>query len=163
MATTYTPIASTTLGSATASITLSSIPSTYTDLKLVMVGAGGGGDLVVRFNSDSASTYSYTGLYCDTTTVYSSRATGTSGYIDFNAFSGVLGSDPNITIIDIFSYSKSIYKSMLSTTNTYPYGNVSYVSLYQNTAAISSITMFTNNSVNLSAGFMATLYGIKKA
>ena len=56
---TYTPIATQTLGSAAASVTFSSIPQGYTDLVLVdnVKSASGAGDseLDVRFNGDSGS------------------------------------------------------------------------------------------------------------
>ena len=68
-------IATQTLGSATASITFSSIPSTYTDLRIVFSGTGATVlNLKVRFNGDSASNYSQTNLQGLGYSVQSSRA-----------------------------------------------------------------------------------------
>ena len=58
---TYTPIATTTLGSAAADVTFSSISSAYTDLFLAInCGAAGVTDMGIRFNSDTGSNYSLT-------------------------------------------------------------------------------------------------------
>jgi hypothetical protein len=58
MATTYEPIATTTLGTAAASITFSSIPATYTDLRLVVMCKLLAHQLLMfRFNSDTGSNY----------------------------------------------------------------------------------------------------------
>ena len=61
---TYTPIASTTLGSAAASYTFSSIPNTYTDLVLIasMADSNSGADqrMLVQVNGDTGTKYSTT-------------------------------------------------------------------------------------------------------
>ena len=60
MPATYEPIATTTLGSAAASITFSSIAGTYTDLRLVMVGTTSASDWAfVRFNGTDGSSTAY--------------------------------------------------------------------------------------------------------
>jgi len=59
MPSTYTPIATNTLASVSTGVTFSSIPSTYTDLVLVinyrLDGTGTGAAGALRFNSDSGS------------------------------------------------------------------------------------------------------------
>ena len=64
MAITYEPIATTTLGTAAASVTFSTISGAFTDLVLVMAfantGVGNGNDILMQFNSDSGSNYSRT-------------------------------------------------------------------------------------------------------
>ena len=64
MPATYEPIASTTLGTAAADITFSSIPGTYTDLVLVLYGgfATAASDLYTQFNSDTGTNYSNSDL-----------------------------------------------------------------------------------------------------
>jgi hypothetical protein len=75
---TYTQIASTTLGSAAASVTFSSIAGTYTDLVLLSaasnLGVNGNG-LAIQFNTDTATNYSKTYWYGDGTSVASGRNT----------------------------------------------------------------------------------------
>ena len=57
---TYTKIASTTLGTAAASYTFNSIPSTYTDLVLVanIQQVTNGEDVAIQFNTDTGTNYS---------------------------------------------------------------------------------------------------------
>ena len=60
--TSFESIATTTLGSDTSSITMSSIPSTYASIqfRILMRNTGGGGcDLNLRANSDTGNNYSY--------------------------------------------------------------------------------------------------------
>jgi len=64
MPTTYEPIATTTLSTATASVTFSSISGTYTDLRLVIFALGATSDYpYVEINSDTGTNYSKTVLY----------------------------------------------------------------------------------------------------
>ena len=72
---TYTPIASQTLGSAAASVTFSSIPQGYTDLIIVMNGTTSTNEnTYMRYNSDSSSLYSVTYVGGDGSTASSGRA-----------------------------------------------------------------------------------------
>ena len=63
---TYTPIATNTLGSAQASVTFSSISGSYTDLVLI-INAGTSDaseqDCLIRVNGDTGSNYSATYMY----------------------------------------------------------------------------------------------------
>ena len=74
---TYTPIATTTLSSAQASVSFSSISGSYTDLILVSVGSvasgGGIGSIYAQFNSDASSNYSTTILYGTGSSALSTR------------------------------------------------------------------------------------------
>ena len=67
MPTTYTPLQTTTLGSSQASVTLSGISGSYTDLVVVIsaqgTSAGNDQDINMTFNSDTATNYSRTRLY----------------------------------------------------------------------------------------------------
>lgn len=65
MPATYEPISTTTLSSATTSINFTSIPATYTDLRIVWVyqTTTGGSYPIINFNSDAASNYSYITLF----------------------------------------------------------------------------------------------------
>ena len=161
MPATYEPIATTTLGSAAASITFSSIAGTYTDLRLVLVGNNGVGSNTtrLRFNSDTGTNYSRTFLEGDGTTASSGRNTsGTS----------ILVGDNRTTIgmqtIDIFSYAGSTYKTVLCTTSndTNGAGTVNRtVGLWRSTAAITSVEFSLADPFSI--GTTATLYGIKNA
>ena len=112
MPTTYEPIQSYTLGSATTGITFSSVPSTYTDLRVVLVEATDGANLGIRFNSDTASNYSYTYVQGNGSTASSSRGTSaTFGLMNGNGTSA----SPKFGLleIDIFSYAGGTNKTAL--------------------------------------------------
>jgi hypothetical protein len=79
MPATYEPIATTTLGSAASSITFSSIPATYTDLRLSVTTADAGATatyLALQFNSDTGANYSRTRITGNGSTATSNRTTG---------------------------------------------------------------------------------------
>jgi len=165
MATTYEPIATTTLGSAASSITFSSITSAYTDLRIIMNVAGGGSSnfVQIRFNSDATSNYSRTSLIADGSTVTSTRASATNGLLNVAASGSV---QPELILADIFSYSNtSVYKTWLSSDNSDANGSGNVgriVGLWRSTAAIDTI-LLQGNTGNFAAGTTATLYGILKA
>jgi hypothetical protein len=165
MATTYEKIASTTLGSAAATIDFNSIAGTYTDLRLVIVGkyTSGGGNTRIRFNSDTSSLYSSTRIAGDGSSASSDRLTN-QGFqrLSFNGNSSTV---PDFLTVDIFSYAGSTFKTSLITSSEDYNGSGSVirtVGLYRSTTAISSITISLDSST-MAAGTIATLYGILKA
>jgi hypothetical protein len=165
MATTYDKIATTTLGSAAATIDFNSIAGTYTDLRLVIVGkyTSGGGNTRIRFNSDTSSLYSSTRIAGDGSSASSDRLTN-QGFqrLSFNGNSSTI---PDFLTVDIFSYAGSTFKTSLITSSEDYNGSGSVirtVGLYRSTTAISSITISLDSST-MAAGTTATLYGILKA
>ena len=157
MTATYEKIATTTLGSATSTVTFSSIPSTYTDLVIVFNGTSAGSHTAgLRFNSDTGSNYSNTYLFGESGATASGRASNTTSSSQFY---------PNTTIgtavINIANYSNTTtYKTILtrwSNTSNYALANVG---LWRSTAAINTV-LFTGNSTNFQTGSTFTLYGIK--
>lgn len=161
MTATYDPIATTTLSSATNSITFSSISSGFTDLRLVLFNRGDlGSTILVRFNSDSGTNYSRVRLQGDGTSATSSLST--------NQTAVICGNQPSATnvwglhTVDVFSYAGSTNKTCLITASEDANGSGSaqrQVALWRNTAAINTLTISASN--NFSAGTTATLYGIK--
>jgi len=167
MASTYEKIATTTLGSA-GTITFSSIPATYTDLRVILNGknATASDYIVVRFNGDTGTNYSGTNLSGNGTSVSSyTESNGTKGYWGNYA----LGSSTTILTLwtmDIFSYAGSTYKTVLCSTsnNLGATGEVlRTVGLYRSTNAITTILILNDGSTNFAVGTTATLYGIKAA
>jgi hypothetical protein len=165
MPATYEPIATTTLGSAAATITFSSIASSWTDLRLVLIGtSSAGGSGYCRFNSDSGTNYSITYLRGDGSTASSVRSTNYDR-VGFNGDNGISTTIPSMATIDIFSYAGSTNKTCLTTSPQDMNGSGSYeatVALWRNTAAITSITLSLSGG-NFASGYTATLYGIKNA
>jgi hypothetical protein len=165
---TYESIATTTLSSTAQNYTFSSIPQTYTDLRLIVTGAnsvGSGNDVTsLRFNGVTSTLYSYSQLIGNGTIADVGNGT-TSQFIAL----GRLGISPNIghIIIDVLNYTNtSTNKSLLCRWNVpATYVGVT-VGLYRNTSAITSITIDANQfagTTTFLAGTSFTLYGIKAA
>jgi hypothetical protein len=162
---TYDPIATTTLGSGANTITFSSIPSTYTDLKLVLVAIPSAADPYdIIFNGDTGTNYSYTRLFGDGASASSSTTTSVA-YIRNNQSAYISTGVPFMISIDIFSYAGSTYKTMLSSLSSDLNGSGAVqrlAGLWRSTAAITSLTIGDSFNV-MSVGTRATLYGIKAA
>ena len=168
---TYEPIATTTLGSAAANIDFTSIPSTYTDLRLVLVVRSDRASTVdsvnLRFNSDTTTSGSQTTLLGDGSTASSFRSTSVSRVCNCNcpadtSTAGIFG----LIEYNVFSYTGSTNKTVLAKTSADRNGAGTtevQVGLWRNTAAITSIRLLSNTSSNFVAGTTATLYGIKNA
>lgn len=163
---TYEPIATTTLGSAASSISFSSISSAYTDLRLVLVtnGVTSGVNAFCRFNSDTASNYSFTGIYGIGSSAGSNKSTGSNGMqLDF--YYALDTTIPNLITLDIFSYAGSTNKTTLITFSSDLNGLGSVergVGLWRSTAAINTVLLYMTGQ-NFKTGTTATLYGILKA
>ena len=170
MATTYEKIASTTLGSAALKITFSTIPATYTDLRLVLTATTsvGGQALSIRFNSDTGSNYSRTNLIGNGSSATSTRNTSqTLVYVSDDAVVGSSTTIPLMLGIDIFSYAGNTFKTFLVDNSQDQNGSgvtVRRVGLWRSTSAITTIEIGDlDSSWTLSTGTTATLYGILKA
>lgn len=157
---TYEAIATQTLGSATASVTFSSIPGTYTDLVLIVNAslASGAASLLMRYNSDSGTNYSGTRLIGNGSAASSERTTS-SNQNDIGYFNTSMCN--SITSIQNYSNSTT-YKTCLVRANTseYVFGQVQ---MWRNTAAVTSISITNSSAVNFNTGSTFTLYGIKAA
>jgi hypothetical protein len=166
MATTYEKIQSTTLGTNSA-INFTSIPGTYTDLRLVLNAfwtTGGPSDLMIRFNSDSTSNYSQTRLVGNGSAASSARTTSATQIEVIEVLPST--TIPGLTTIDLFSYAGSTFKTVLATgsPDENGAGKVSrVVGLYRSTSAITAIELKSSNNNLLGTGTTATLYGILKA
>lgn len=161
---TYEAIATQTLGSAAASVTFSSIPSTYTDLVLISTAGVTSGALnyAVRFNSDSGTNYSRTVLSGTGSAATSDRNTGLT-YTILNDY-GYLDTTLNTNILaHIMNYSNTTtFKTTLSRTNNAANGTSACVNLWRSTAAINSLLILPTGSTFL-AGSTFSLYGILAA
>jgi len=180
MASTYTLITSNTLSGSAASVTFSSIPSTYTDLVLIMsmrVDAGGGasvnGFVSFRFNSDSSILYSTRTLEATGTTASSTSS------LNKNILWGQYLSDGSSATANTFSNVEIYIPSYTSTQNkpisisgatesntSSPY-ITAVAGLYRNTSAISSVTIYPDSSSSPAYNFVSDssfyLYGIKNS
>ena len=165
---TYDQIAWTSLGSATSTFTLSSIPQGYTDLRIVL-------------NSLNSTTSSIVVVPNGTTNICSGRylsgdgSSALSSSIQSGTYPGLYmtsnGSPsttyPNLITIDIFNYSSTtVKKTVLSESSIDKNGSgliEMSVQLINTTTAISSLVFQLQGSGNFNTGTTAALYGIKAA
>jgi hypothetical protein len=162
MPVTYEPIATTTLGSTQSTVTFSSISGAYTDLVLVSsaLSAGTSQTIMMRFNGDSANNYSFTYVFGTGSVALS----GTVGSISFAIGGSAVATNAAVNIVQIMNYSNSTTnKTVLGRRGQA--GNYTFadVSLWRNTAAITSISLQPENSQSFASGSTFTLYGIKAA
>ena len=171
MPNTYTKIASVSLGSAAATISFTSIPSTYTDLLLLgslrNSAVDTNTDSVLTFNSNT-SNYSARRLAGTGTAAESSTQGATNGYYwaltgegtswTANTFSNGSIYIPNYTS----SNNKSISTDAVAENNGTAASAQLVAGLWSNSAAITSITL-TSGSGNYVQYSTATLYGISKS
>jgi hypothetical protein len=168
MANTYTLIEAKTLGSSTASITFSSIPATYTDLKLVVSArsdsAGLGDVMKISFNASSSN---FTNLYLQGDG--SAASTGTFAQLAGQSTGGGSTADTfSSQEIYIPNYTSSNYKSfsidsVIETNAATGVANNLTAGLWSNTAAITSITLTPNVGPNLVQYSTFYLYGISNS
>jgi hypothetical protein len=163
-ANTYVSIATQTLGSAAASVTFSSIPSTYTDLVLVMTAKSATADyLAIRFNGDTTTTYSNTYVAGFGSTTQSSRNSNNNqiqidGGVATSTIDGYNG------IFDIQNYANTTtYKTLIGRSNNAAVGASATIGMWRSTSAINSVTVLGYFGYNLSIGSTFSLYGILAA
>lgn len=163
---TYEPIATTTLTGSTATVTFSSIPSTYTDLVIVanVIQAAGNNSLRYRFNNDSGTNYSATSLLGNGTAASSARESSiTSAYVVTSASTSL----ETVYILHVMNYSNtSTNKTSIGRGNRASAEVDATVTLWRNTSAINRIDFAMGGTFptnNMTTGSTFTIYGIKAA
>lgn len=161
---TYTPIATTTLGSNQANVTLNSF-SGYTDLLLVATVKTvtyNGVNLNINVNSDTGSNYSWTALVGNGTSATSTRASNQT-YADGDTYSIMNTSTFAQYNISFMNYANTTtYKTILSRASNTSYATEAVVNLWRSTSAITSMT-FDCGADQFAIGSTFTLYGISAA
>jgi len=158
MPATYEPIATTTTTGSAATVTFSSIPSTYTDLVVVMnFSLSGNNEVLWQFNSDTGANYSRTYAEGNGSTASSARGSGSNYIYSLGRTTQM------IQLVNINNYSNTTtYKNTLHRFSSAVEIVGMQVGLWRSTAAISTIGIslsagtFTNGSV-------ISLYGVKAA
>ena len=157
---TYTPIATTTLGSAASSVTFSSITGTYTDLILFcnIANTVSQSDVKINVNGDTSTNYSFTQLFGTGSSAGSNRSANI-GY----GVAGYIGTAQSNSVTHFQNYSNTnTNKTMLTRYNDPANLVVAAVSLWRSTAAINQIVISYNTN-NFTTGSTFTLYGIAAA
>lgn len=165
MPSTYTPIATTTLGTTSSLVTFSSIPSTYTDLVVVISGriTTGVSYYQFKYNSDTGSNYSRTGITGTGSSATSERyGNETIGYPILTPLPTAT-STFDISIVHIMNYANTTtYKTYIGRGNDAGNNVTATVGLWRSTSAINRIDISPYAST-FTSGSTFTLYGIKAA
>jgi hypothetical protein len=170
---TYVALATQVLTSAQQSITFSSIPVTYTDLRIVVANAKATNtarNVFIRVGNgsvDTGSNYSYTNLGARalSSTPFSVRESSqTSGKLSW--YTAMTTAQAQMSLIDVMNYSNTTtFKTMLCSTRvaegdgTYS-GVEDLATLWRSTSAINTISIFTDIADTFQAGTTFTIYGI---
>ena len=167
MANTFELISSFTATSTVSSVTISSIPSTFTDLVIEYSGRTNGGttgnDLLISLNGSTAN-FTHRRLQGSGSTVASyNGATGNVGIDNGNTSSANVFSNTTIYIPNYAgSTNKSISSDSVTENNaTEAYAFIGAV-LWSNTAAINSVTL-TPYAGSILANSTIYVYGVKNA
>lgn len=171
----YSSIASTTLTATSSTVTFSSIPSTYSDLVVVMQLASNNNAYaaLMQFNNDTGQTYSHMYFQGDGTTVRKGLLVYPSTLQTGAAFSwfttpGTSSNKSFIAIININDYAGTKKKNWIAR-NTNPNNSETYrgteliAGAWLNTSAISEIDFIVVGSAYYESGSTFSLYGITKA
>jgi len=143
-----------------ASISFTSIPSTYKHLQLRIMLPTVGDETAMRFNSDSGSNYSRHGLFGNGATASAYGATN-------QTYDGLSDSStqPNVIITDILDYANTNKYKTTRTLSGRDQNGSGVVALrsgsWRNTNAITAITLTVTNSSNFPQYSSFALYGIK--
>lgn len=152
-----TAIANTTLSSASANVTFSSIVGTYRDLMLVIQGSTtGAANVRMRFNGDTGNNYTFVFLAGASGTQVS--GTATLDWMYANYYANWDTSQANI-IFNILDYAQTNkHKPVIVRDNAATTYTEAIVGRWISTSAITSITV--NVSGQFAAGTTLSLYGV---
>lgn len=162
MPSTYTPIATTTLSSTSATVTFSSISGSYTDLIIVASGTiSSGSYFSLRFNGDTGTNYSNTEMEQFSTSSVGSARNTNANFLPNGSFQ--TGQSNTITHIQNYS-NTTTYKMAITLSGYVTSGIKMSAGTWRNTAAITSIEIANGYGASAySIGTTFTLYGIKAA
>jgi hypothetical protein len=160
----YDSIATINGNGSTGSITFSSIPSTYTHLEVraSVLASSTNDDILMRFNGDTASNYSFHEIRGGGTSATAHSATSVSYMVPGgNAGNTTYPYSFVLSVLDYKSTNKNKTIRTLSGTDRNGGGSISVFSgNWRSTSAVTSITLYAPSSVfNTNTKF--ALYGIK--
>jgi|LakMenEpi03Aug12_release.lakeMendotaPanAssembly.Ray.scaffolds.fasta_scaffold12299_5 hypothetical protein len=169
----YEPIATTTVSTATSTVTFSSIPSTYKHLQIRYIARSArttdnGATMLTRFNSDTGNNYAYHIVYGNSASMSAYNGSTTNVMRSYSVSSSSSSNTLiyGVGIIDILDYANtSRYKTLrhLGGYDRNLLGEVNLASgLWQSTNAISTITFtLSEATANYETNSSFALYGIK--
>lgn len=165
MALTYEPIVSTTLASATNTVTFTNF-SGYTDLVVVAHMRGvtnGSASAYLRFNDDAGGNYDGTVLYGAGTSTTGAGIYTNLSQVYANVWAGLPNGTPATCVWHIFNYSNTnVRKTVLRRFAEQAQETSVLAGVWRNTAAITTLTLLTPSD-NFASNSIFTLYGIQAA
>jgi hypothetical protein len=147
-------------------LSLTSISGSYKDLVLVLrdFNLSNVTGLAMRLNSDTATSYSYTGTIANNATI---SAVGDNTSRVEVTFTDVKGGDNNNSLmVRINDYANTSSAKMFNTlTNFYSNGNVRYTAAfsggwYATPAAVTGVSIYLGNAAYSYSGGTYVLYGV---
>lgn len=159
---TYEPIATTTLGSAQSSVTFSSISSSYTDIVVVIDGTAttSFGQLQMRINGDTGTTYSTAYFWGTGSAAVSDRDSNISGGMN----PGFIGTGQGNNIFHIQNYANTTNNKVVIARSSVPGNRVAITTnLWRSTSAITEVRFNILGGDTFASGTTFTLYGIAAA
>jgi hypothetical protein len=166
-------IATATSSGSSATLTFSSIPSTYSSLQIRFISkpASSGGAIRMQMNGITTNTYWYHYLIgVGTAAAAGSSGSATNGIFVMDNLTAPVADIFGVGIIDIHDYASTTkLKTIrsLSGTNDNTSGNGDEIQLWSGingaTTAVSSITFANTSGQNFASGTTFSLYGIKGA
>jgi len=145
-------------GTSTTSVTFSGISGTYTDLVVIanIAETPSLGSFVFRVNGDSGTNYSTTYLDGNGSAASSGRYTSQStGYLTYEG----VGTGFGTYILNFMNYANTTtYKTVIARASNAANSAEATVSLWRNTSAITSITLYSGQY--FASGSTFSLYGI---
>jgi len=149
-------LANITLGSTQSSVTFSSIPATYRDLRLIVTFSASVGDLIVSANGDSnAANYPVVEVWGNGSTTGSSAFT--RGGMDFGYTASTSLSLAQLDIMDYSATDK--HKLGLSKFSNASEGLAARLARWASNSAITTLVI-SPNSASFNAGATFALYGV---
>ena len=163
MAATYEWISGTTLTSGALYMEVTNIPTTYTDLVVVLnikeVGQDGLNIQLGNGSYDTGSNYSNTYLQGNGSSAGSGRASNQT-YAEI----GIESNEWGTTIINFQNYKNTnVYKTMIARTNSTNFLVREVVALWRSTSAIERMRIYNGSNANHSVGSTINVYGILAA
>jgi hypothetical protein len=152
-----------------ATIDFTSIPATYENLRIELIGRGTAAadtvDVGLRFNGDTGANYDYSYIYANASVGHNFAAAQTSAAIlvrllAANTTSPFVGAG----VFDIIGYARtSLYKSGIGMSYVpWVHNRIHGAAHWRSTAAINQVTLIPSSG-DFAQDTVATLYGIKGA
>jgi hypothetical protein len=147
-------------------VSFTSIPGTYKSLQIrySYLGSSGGGNILARFNSDTAANYSQHRLYGNVASVIASGTANTASLYAGDSTYGGGTTQPCVGIFEVIDYAagtKYATGRTISGSDRNGSGSITLCSgSWRNTAAITSITLTLSGDTFPSSGSTFALYGI---